>query len=88
MGYNTDRPGRGGSTGTNWAKATRPVECQVKAEKGEGKFVVELLAGPEPIPGRYLTAGTGRMCAGSTQGRGESRNSRPSGHEVQRGGHV
>ncbi|NBO93709.1 MAG: hypothetical protein EBV06_15575, partial [Planctomycetia bacterium] len=57
MGYNTDRPGRGGSTGTNWA-SDLIVECQVKAEKGEGKFVVELSRGPSRYQAEF-DAGTG-----------------------------
>ncbi|MGL4553952.1 MAG: S26 family signal peptidase [Gemmataceae bacterium] len=58
MGYNTDRPGRGGSTGTNWA-SDLIVECQVKADKAEGKFVAELSRGPDRFQAEF-DAATGR----------------------------
>jgi signal peptidase I len=55
MGYNTDRPGRGGRTGVNWA-SDLIVECQVKAEKAEGKFVVEVSRGPDRFQAEFNAA--------------------------------
>jgi signal peptidase I len=55
MGYNTDLPGRGGRTGVNWA-SDLIVECQVKAEKAEGKFVAEVSRGADRFQAEFNAA--------------------------------
>jgi signal peptidase I len=52
MGYNTNIPNDGGDTGDNWA-TDLIVECQVRAEKAEGKLVLELSRGPSRFQAEF-----------------------------------